>query len=164
SNQVIETKFLNAIQTLEVYHRTLDKEEEFSDSHKQEYLRIISDAIEGKIPDEIKKRVIENLEYFNKYSLGKRLRDILKSLDNDTVSYLFKNRKNAKDFFYRAVLTRNDLTHNGRSKKDKTFKGIEKFYAFKLLRVLSLILLFKELGINESLTLDAICKSHDLSF
>jgi len=164
SSDVLETKFLNTIQTLEIYHRTQGRGKLFSDETRESYLSTLNKIMEDKIPTEVQKEINSKLQYFNEYSLLNRLKDILQHLNPDTILYLFENKRIAKDFFYKIVLTRNDLTHLGISEKEKAYKGIDLYYATNLMKILSAIKLFTELGLEEDNVLNAIKKHFNLSF
>src|SRR5699024_2826981 len=117
----------------------------FSDETRESYLSTLNKIMEDKIPTEVQKEINSKLQYFNEYSLLNRLKDILQHLNPDTILYLFENKRIAKDFFYKIVLTRNDLTHLGISEKEKAYKGIDLYYATNLMKILSAIKLFTEL-------------------
>ncbi|MTW86474.1 hypothetical protein F3157_12500 [Virgibacillus dakarensis] len=161
-NSDLETKFLNAAQTLEVYHRSQGYGKLFSDEEKDNYLYIVNEAIDKLVPSEIKDEINKKLKHFNEYSLLKRLKDIVDNLNDDTLSYLFKSKGKAKSFMSKVVDTRNYLTHYEEKGKGRRFKGIELYHATNLLKVLSGIQLFKELGLEEKVVLNAIKNNHKL--
>ncbi|WP_283154124.1 HEPN domain-containing protein [Guptibacillus hwajinpoensis] len=163
-NVDLETKFLNAVQTLEVYHRNSGYGKLFSDEEKDKDLNIINEALTGLIPDDKLAAINSRLKYYNDYSLVKRLEDIVKDkLNNDTKEYLFKSNTKAGSFIFKSANTRNYLTHYDETSQEKRFVGVEMFYATKLLKALSGILLLKELGIDESIALNKAKTNHSLS-
>lgn len=158
----LETKFLNTIQTLEVYHRSKGDGKTFTDKKKKEYLVTIDEVLKGQVPDNILDVVISKLQYFNEYSLSKRLKEIIDNLNKDTVTYLFESNKKFKSFNYKVVNTRNYLTHYGES-NIKKYQDIELYYATVILKVLASIILFKELDIDEEKILIALKNNPNLS-
>jgi len=159
----LETKFLNAVQTLEVYHRSMGYGKIFTDEEKDNYLLTIGEAIEDLVPENIYKEVNNKLQYFNEYSLSKRLKDIIDHLNKDTRVYLLESNRMTKSFIYKVVSTRNYLTHYGEGLEKKVYKGIELYYATIILKTLAGILLFKELSIDEEKVLIAIKENSNLS-
>src|SRR5699024_508008 len=111
NKNTVETKFLNAIQALEVYHRTQGHGKLFSDEDKNAYLHTVNESIKDVLPDKIKKEINKSLKHLNEYSLNKRLKDIIRNLNDDTITFLFGSRKKGKHFAYRLVNSRNFLTH-----------------------------------------------------
>lgn len=162
-NENMETKFLNATQTLEVFHRSMGHGKLFSDEERDSYIEAINEAIKDHLPESIYSEVNQKLKYFNEYSLSKRLRDIGNDLNKETKKFLFEKNRNSRDFFHKVVMTRNYLTHYG-EQTPKKFKGFESYYATIILKVLSGILLFKELGMKEEEILEAMMSNSDLSF
>src|SRR5699024_1480387 len=136
NKNTVETKFLNAIQALEVYHRTQGHGKLFSDEDKNAYLHTVNESIKDVLPDKIKKKnnkkkkqekiykdeekndylqtdnekikdvlpdkikkeINKSLKHLNEYSLNKRLKDIIRNLNDDTITFLFGSRKKGKHF------------------------------------------------------------------
>ena len=160
----IETKFLNSVQTLEIYHRRLFDGKIFDDAEYQEYSSKVIEYIQGKLPSEFCKKIEGMLRHGNEYSLNKRLRELINLLNPETKSYLFGNSDNRAKFIQQLVDTRNYLTHYDVSDKKNILKGSEIFYAIQRLKALATILLFKEIGIDEKLILTKIQDSKQYSY
>ncbi|MBN9653621.1 hypothetical protein J0K78_05015 [Halobacillus sp. GSS1] len=160
----LENKFLNGVQTLEVYHRALGYGKIFDDEVKEQNIHIINEALEGVIEEDILTEVNKKIKHLNEYSLNKRLKNIFCDLLHDDITkHLFISNKKAKSFANRVVETRNYLTHYDEEGKENKFEGIELYYANELLKVVAGVLLFKESGIDEEAILMKIKGSHKLS-
>jgi ApeA N-terminal domain 1 len=160
----IETKFLNSVQTLEIYHRRLFDGKIFDDAKYQEYSAKVIEYIQSKLPSEFCEKIEGMLRHGNEYSLSKRLRELINSLNPETKSYLFGNSDNRAKFVQQLVDTRNYLTHYDVSDKKNILKGSQIFYAIQRLKALATILLFKEIGIDEKLILTKIQDSKQYSY
>lgn len=157
SNIDLESKLLNAVQTLEVYHRAMGYGKEFDDKEKVEYLETISNALDGLLPDDKVKLIRGKLNHFNEPTLRNRLENISKKLlSNETKTFLFNSNKKVDSFNFKVSSTRNYLTHYDENSNDKRFEGVELFHATNLLKVVGLILLYKEIGIQEDIILSKI--------
>ncbi|WP_347861554.1 HEPN domain-containing protein [Salimicrobium sp. PL1-032A] len=158
-----ENKFLNAVQSLEVYHRAMGYGKEIDDQRKDEILTNVQGKLKESITDDELEVVLGKLRHMNECSLNKRLKDIMKeSFDEETIQYLFNSNKKAKSFIRKVVQTRNYLTHYGEEGNEKRYEGVELHFAKELLKVVASIVLFKECGIKEGKVLERMKNTFDL--
>ncbi|GGF16955.1 hypothetical protein GCM10010954_14510 [Halobacillus andaensis] len=159
----LETKLLNAVQTLEVYHRALGYGKLFDDEKKDEYISLVNELLKDTLEEDVLNTINKKISHLNEYTLNKRLTDITKErISEETRILLFNSTKNAKNFVFKLVNTRNFLTHYDEKKDMKKYSGVELFYATSILKTLSSVLLFKELGIDESEIIDTLKSNHRL--
>ncbi|WP_425203927.1 HEPN domain-containing protein [Priestia megaterium] len=157
---LLNTSFLNMVQMLEIYHRRVYEGKIFDEATYKENESKLLGYVQSELPEEFAKRVANLLSHGNEYSLSKRLREIISSLEPETKAYLFGNSKNRDRFVQQLVDTRNFLTHYDKTeKKNLLEKSDEKFYALQRLRTLVTLILFKEIGVEESSIRDKIAQS-----
>src|SRR5699024_3957673 len=116
----------------------------YSDEDKNAYLHTVNESIKDVLPDKIKKEINKRLKHLNEYSLNKRLKDIIRNLNDDTITFLFGSRKKGKHFAYRLVNSRNFLAHYDEEGNEYRYKDIELHYASNILEILSTLKLFTE--------------------
>ncbi|WP_163971810.1 ApeA N-terminal domain 1-containing protein [Oceanobacillus halotolerans] len=152
----LETKFLNAVQTLEIYHRKVYDGKLFDEDDFEEYTSKVLSYVQEEMPDEFIKKMKGMLQHANEYSLSKRLRELInQNLEKETKSYLFGNSDNRGKFVQQLVDTRNYLTHYDEGEKKNILKdGIQIYYAVQRLKALITLILFKEVGVDETIILD----------
>lgn len=161
-DQYLETKFLNSIQSLEVYHRSIGHGKLFSDKDRDNYISTLENLMNDSIPEDIQKNITGKLKFFNEYTLRKRLEEINNSLESETREFLFESNRKSKSFIYRAVNTRNYLTHYGEDSQTR-YEGIKMYYANVLLKTLASIILFKEIGLDEQVVLSAMNEQYSIN-
>ncbi|MFS0646844.1 HEPN domain-containing protein [Siminovitchia sp. 179-K 8D1 HS] len=160
SDVYLETRFLNAVQSLEIYHRKAFNGKYHDDSEYEAYAKKILDFGEKELPNEIYLRLEGMLKHGNEYSLSKRLRELInQNLLPESKTYLFGNSDNRGTFVQQLVDTRNFLTHYDESDKKNILNYDEIFYAIYRLKALITLILFKEIGLNEILILSKIKES-----
>lgn len=146
----LETTFLNAVQTLEIYHRKIYNGKYFNEKEYQENAEKLITFINDNITNELRERMIGMVNFGNEYSLSKRLREIFKGFDTETRSHIVGNSRDRDTFIQQLVDTRNYLTHYDLGTKNNVLMGSqEKYYAIQRLRAIITILLFKEIGLGE---------------
>src|SRR5699024_186469 len=153
----LETKFLNAVQAIEIYHRKFLDGKVFDETVYQEYNRKILTYVQKEMSEEFKNKIMGMLQHGNEYSLSKRIRELInKNLDAETKSYLFGNSNNRSKFIQQIVDTRNFLTHYDQSGKKNVLVGIEIYYAVQRLKALTTVIIFKEICMEEGTILRKI--------
>jgi hypothetical protein len=140
--------FLGLIQALETYCRLSQPGQYVSEA---EY-KIIADALTAAIPfttpQDLKNSLRHGkIKYGNEYALRKRLRLLLCSLEDDTGNMVTEY---PGEFVEKVVATRNYYTHYTSELHAQAFDEPELYRACIRLRVLLTIILFKELGLEES--------------
>ena len=144
----LESVFLALIQVLETYSRSVTESRYVSESDYQRIAAAPSAAIPADTPNDLKQSLKNKIKYGNEYSLRKRLKKIIDSLEPDTVKLICADPARFRD---RIVDTRNYLTHYTDELKDDAIRGSGLFYANLRMQLLLTILLCKEMGVsNES--------------
>jgi hypothetical protein len=115
--------------------------------------KIIVDALIAAIPPSTPPDLAESLKkgkikYGNEHSLRKRLRLLLCSLEDDTVAMVTDR---PSQFCEDVVATRNYYTHYTSELESKAFVEVDLYPVCERLRVLLTIVLFREIGLEESL-------------
>ncbi|ARC58768.1 MULTISPECIES: ApeA N-terminal domain 1-containing protein [Bacillus] len=161
-DEYIESKFIKAVQALEIFHRRFREDTQINEQVYTENVDKIREFIEVNIENvEAKKLFLDKFKHGNEYNLGKRLRSLLKELLEETNRYIIGNSRNKTRFIQQVVETRNYLTHYDQSQKMQILHDPhEKYYAsFRLTLILAIIIL-KELGIDEKRILTNLQDPH----
>lgn len=118
-NETSETKILNAIRNLEVYHRHFI--EGNLPEHTEEELEIerasINQFIDDHVDADYQVRFHAQVNYAPEKNLRKRMQELLKSLPDDLGKQLELSREEQRksraitSFSYKVVVTRNYYTH-----------------------------------------------------
>ncbi|KPB06320.1 HEPN domain-containing protein [Bacillus sp. CHD6a] len=165
SKMYLEKKFLNAVQTLEVYHRNTKEGIMFEDAEYTQSVEKLRDILND---NEFNKDFIEILEnklaFANEYSLSKRLKELINGLSQNNKTTLIGNSDNRKRFILQLVDTRNYLTHYDKSNKKFVLSGQEQYFAIERMNALITIYLYKELGIKEELITDKLFQNKQFNF
>lgn len=150
----IESKFLTSIQALEIFHRRfyggniLDRQiyNQASDKIKE----FISEELEGEVRDFF----LAKFKHGNEYNLGKRLRELINKLSQDSKLYIIGKSERRTSFLQKLIETRNYLTHYDDSGKTTILKHpYVKYFAVIRMNIILVFVLLKELGIDEELIL-----------
>lgn len=160
----LETRFLNAVQTLEIYHRRTFEGKLFDEAFYLEHTSQLVEYINRELPEEMSQRIEGMLVHGNEFSLGKRLRELVNTLEPETKKYLFGNSDDRGRFVQQLVDTRNYLTHYDKEEKKNLIDsptGI--FYSVNRLKAFTTLILFKEIGVNEEVILLKIQESKQYS-
>lgn len=161
----LETKFLNAVQTLEIYHRKLHGGKLMDESDYEKYSLQLSEYTISNFPPEFANKITGMLIHGNEYSLSKRFREIINSLNKETKTYLIGNSDARGKFIQQLVDTRNYLTHYDVGNKKNVLKDSgELFYSVQRLKALATLILYKEIGVNEELVLKNIQESKQFAY
>lgn len=149
----LDFRFLALVQATEALSRrccpgTYMQEEAYAEVYKA-----LCNAIPSNVPADLKTSLVNGrLMYGNEHSLRKRLKDLLRSLEPDTLGLVTDK---ASAFADRIVDTRNYLTHLLVGSPPPSCSGTELLWAFYRLRVLLTIVLWKHLGIPEDMIRDS---------
>ncbi|MGA2915832.1 MAG: HEPN domain-containing protein [Sedimentisphaerales bacterium] len=146
--------FLNLVQAIESYHRRkcsgiyVDKEE------YAKYEKLMTEAIPHEMPKDLKESFRRRLRYGNEYALRKRIREIFSNVQKSMLELIANN---TEKFIEKIVDTRNYLTHYDKELESRSItKGIDFYYANEKLWLLLIVLLLKELDIEDSIVADRI--------
>lgn len=109
----------------------------------------------------LEKIFIKRLDLSNEASLRSRLELIFKNLSKEEAKLVCDK---PKSFIHHTTATRDYLTHYDESGKASALTGIELFRATEGLRVLLLVLIMRELGIEEKARVEIVGQSERLNF
>lgn len=164
SKLYLHSQFLNAIQTIEIYHRKTYDGKLFDVDYYEKNSSELKDYLKLNFPDTFAEKVEQMLLHGNEYSLSKRLREIFKYLDPDTKSKMFGNSDNRNRFIQQVVDTRNYLTHYDMGNKQNVLEEAEELYlTVQRLKALSTLIIFTEIGITEKLIFNKIMENQKYS-
>lgn len=164
-NMYLNTRFLNSVQTLEIFHRSLFEGKTMIEEEYQKFTSELTDLLDKTFPQEYSKLIKGKLEHGNEYSLSKRLREIIKSLNNESKTYLIGNSDSRGKFVQQLVDTRNYFTHFDKGKKKNILESTDElFYAIHRLKALTTLLILIQIGIDEDTALSNIKEHYSYSY
>jgi hypothetical protein len=156
-----KTRFLNAAQAIESYHRRRDTTKKFEvdpKEHEERMIEIICFA-----PIEYKDWLLAKLKYSNEVSLSQRLKEILTY--NEEIAEIYIGDKREQKKFMRSVVdTRNFLTHFDKEIEAKSAKGVDLLILIEKIKILIKTCLLKEIGMNDSEIAAILRRRKDKSF
>ncbi|WP_265463615.1 HEPN domain-containing protein [Bacillus velezensis] len=153
----IESKFLTSIQALEIFHRRFYEgnilDQQIYNQASDKIKVFISEQLEGEVRDFF----LAKFKHGNEYNLGKRLKELINDLSQDSKLYIIGNSERRTSFLQKLIETRNYLTHYDDSGKTTILKHpYVLFLAVIRMNIILVYVLLKELGINEELILRKI--------
>jgi hypothetical protein len=142
-------RFLGLVQALETYCRSMQPGQYLDEAKWEPIAQAMLAAIpQGSLsPDHLHSLRAGRLKYGYQHSLGKQLRQLFKSLDPETAKMVAESGQFCED----VVATRNYYTHYTSELESKAFAEVDLFWVCKRLRVLLTIVLFRDIGLEESL-------------
>jgi len=153
--------FLNLIQGVESFHRNLRAGKYIGTSGFRKISKILREAIPEDVTGDFRQSLESRISFGNEYSLRTRIRLLFQELDEKTARLISQN---PEEFIDRIVATRNYFTHYTTGLKRKAFDGDALYYAYQKLRILLIILLLKEVGLDESVIRRAVCQNNELTY
>ena len=158
----VEIRFLSLTQAIETYHRRL-----FGGKYQddEEYLAGIYHILTKEIPDNInsdfKKSLQMRLRYGNEFSLRKRLREVIRSINNVLDFDFVTLGKKREEFIDKVVDTRNYWTHYSPELINKVEQlGEDRLILITSLQLLLEVNFLRDLGFEEDAIKDLIKKSY----
>ena len=158
----VEIRFLSLTQAIETYHRRL-----FGGKYQddEEYLAGIYHILTKEIPDNInsdfKKSLQMRLRYGNEFSLRKRLREVIRSINNVLDFDFVTLGKKREEFIDKVVDTRNYWTHYSPELINKVEQlGEDRLILITSLQLLLEVNFLRDLGFEEDIIKDLIKKSY----
>ncbi|MDP0481933.1 hypothetical protein P4V37_05320 [Bacillus subtilis] len=150
----IESKFLTSIQALEIFHRRFYEgeilDQQIYNQASDKIKEFISEQLEGEVRDFF----LAKFKHGNEYNLGKRLRELINKLSQESKLYIIGNSDRRASFLQKLIETRNYLTHYDDSGKTTILKHpYVLFFAVIRMNIILVFVLLKELGISEELVL-----------
>jgi hypothetical protein len=155
-------RFLGLVQALETYCRSAQPGQYLA----EETWKPIAQAMLAAIPqgslsrDHLHSLEGGRLKYGYQYSLRKQLRQLFESLEPETAK-MVADKQN--EFCEDVVATRNYYTHYTSELASKAFAEADLYWVCERLRVLLTIVLFREIGLEESLIRQIWAKPDNIS-
>lgn len=160
----INSSFLSAVQSLETYHRKKFNTKLFDEEVYKGFASKIIEYAKKDTP-EIAAKIEGMLGYGNEVSLSRRIKEILGSMGEDVTEYIIGEKPKQKKFTQQLVDTRNYLTHFDKRKKANLLESFDElFYATQRLKAIQTVILYRELGIEESWVFDKIKHTNQFSW
>lgn len=153
SKTYIKSLFLSLVQALESFHRRKYDGKYLEEQEYAKYKKILTDALPSKMPRDLKTSLWSRLKYGNEYALRKRIAEIFKSFQPDTVKLITDD---PKSFIESVVDTRNYLTHYDKEIESNSLNGVDLYYTNERLSILLIVLLLREIGIEEKTLIQRI--------
>ena len=153
--------FLNLIQAVETYHRDMRTGEYLNKEAFEPFRKTIAEAIPEEITGDFRQSLKSRIGFGYEYALRTRIRCLFRELEDKTVHLMTQN---VQGLVNKIVDTRNYFTHYPAELKRTAFTGDSLHYANYKLRVLLIILLLKELGLEEGSIRNAICANNELVY
>ena len=142
----LEFHFLGLTQAIESYHRATKSGKYMSDEKWLTYSEKLGKCIGSELKSDHRNSLKSKIKYGNEYSLRKRFGDLLRAISSDTKDvFQFDDQY----FKKKVVDTRNYFTHYDDELKENCLKGYDLIMANSRLKVLLILLLLKEIGIDE---------------
>ncbi|TDL31197.1 hypothetical protein E2R51_15545 [Jeotgalibacillus sp. S-D1] len=148
-----ENKFLNVVQTAEIFHRRFSGEKLLTKDERDKYvserrklLKILRKDFDEKFATLIENRT-SNPDTF---SLKERIESLISNLNPTTTRYILGDQNEVDDFISIIVKRRNYLTHLDEERYDEVVKNLENLpFETHQLKGIMLIYILKELGVPE---------------
>ncbi len=154
----LQFQFLGLIQALETYCRRVQGGNYLPEADYEKIAAALKAALPPNTPQDLRNSLVQGkIKYGNEYSLRKRLRELLCSLDDETAKLVADS---PGKFVEDVTATRNYLTHYTSELSAQAFKGGDLYSAYLRLRTLLTIILFKELGLHEKVIRALLANSH----
>ncbi|EKN67070.1 hypothetical protein BABA_13135 [Neobacillus bataviensis LMG 21833] len=161
----INTTLLNTVQILEIYHRKMYEGKVYDKKEYRALAKELKQMLNEKFPEAFAKIIGNKVDYGNEYSLSMRIEEILYGFHESTRNLLVGTENDINKFIRQLVETRNYLTHyDSDKKKHILMEPIDKYFAIQRLRAIATLILFKEVGLDETIMIDKICNSNQYSF
>lgn len=149
----LEFQFLSLIQSLESYHRIMMGGEYLSEEAWSPYKDMMIQCIPIEIDADHKISLKSRIRYGNEYSLRKRMRELVSSLEENTRQAILPSNN-----YYSGIIvdTRNYFTHYDEGMRDICLKGEDLYYGNQRLKILIIILLLKTIGLDEKIIIQSL--------
>lgn len=159
-DSVMDVRFMNSVQALEVYHRIFYDSVVIEKSKYKANVKQLKNAIsqfDYDFDSKFLEKLYNSLSHVNRLSLKEQLYEIISSLEAATKMELFDDADGMELAIKQMVNTRNYFAHYGDSEKKYILKGLDELYDSNLrIKAVVLIILLKLLGIGEEVILEGI--------
>ncbi|MFJ7891376.1 HEPN domain-containing protein [Lysinibacillus xylanilyticus] len=152
---MVEDIFINFTKALESYHRDCTEQGTFID--KDSYNSVVEkmiEAVEGDITNDLKSKLKATLKYANEFGFQRRIKELVKDLP-EKLNVEIDVLRDRQKFADKVRNTRDQLTHYSDTITN-IFNFSEMVYVNKLLRILTMVYLLRDLGIKDEVILEAI--------
>jgi hypothetical protein len=142
-----ETRFLNAVQAIESYHRRKETTKKFNvtpEEHEEKMIKIMSFA-----PIEHMAWLLTKLKYSNEVYLKKRLEEIL-LIHSDIAEIYIGDKRHIAKFINKVVANRHYLTHFDKDKEAERADGEKLLILIEQLNFIIKSCLLEEIGMSRS--------------
>lgn len=156
ANQFVDVRFLGLMQAIECYSRSQDNGTYVDTEHYETIRTALANAIPEGTPDDLRQKLKQSFTYGNEWSLRKRMRSLIESLESETARLFCVNHRNFVD---RVVDTRNYFTHYPASSDSNCLENDELFAANENLKTMLRILMLKAVGLAEETIRDRYHKN-----
>jgi len=141
-----ETRFLNAVQAIESYHRRSETTNKFDIDPKEHDKRMVKTICFA--PIEYKEWLLAKLKYSNEISLSQRLKEVISS-HIEIAEFYIGSKRDQKEFIRLVVDTRNFLTHFDKRSEAKRARGANLLILIDKIKIVIRACLLKEIGISD---------------
>jgi hypothetical protein len=156
------TNFLNYTKALESLHRETSKNAQYmSKSGYEKIKRKMLDAITEDISEDFKNKLRGDLGYSYQHEFGKRITDIIESLDV-RIKELILGDKSIVSFVDRIKRSRNYYTHFGKKQTGVFEEGLELYFVNAILKIVSFYWIAKELSFEEDFLYYTLEKDYNI--
>jgi len=146
--QYVQSNFLSLAQALESFHRRVYQGKYLSEEEYSSIRNALVDAIPGGIDKKLSDKLKSMLQYGNELSLKSRLEYLFQGIRPDHFDNL-SGGDDPRRFIRSLVDIRNYLTHYGGQKPSILESTVEMYNLNRRLTALSMLLIFKYLGLPE---------------
>ena len=156
---IVEDVFINFTKAIESFHRDCAEQGTFIDEDR--YNSVVEKMIAAAgadITNDLKSKLQATLKFANEFGFQRRIKELIKDLPQKLIVEIdiLRDRKKFAD---KVRNTRDQLTHYSNS-NTIVFNTLEMIYVNKLLKILTMVYLLRDLGIEDEVILDAIFKDY----
>lgn len=156
---ILEDIFINYTKALESYHRNCTEQGTFiTEERYNSVVEKMIEAVEEDITNDLKSKLKATLKFANEFGFQRRIKELVKGLPEKFIVEIDTFR-DWKKFADKVRNTRDQLTHYSDSKAD-VFSHLEMIYVNTLLRILTMVYLLRDLGIQDEVIVEAIFKDN----
>lgn len=158
-DEFMETKFLNIVQALEIYHRRINED---TLALKTEFQSRLNPILDG-LTENQKKWLLDKLAYKWEPNLRSRLKFLFRKFSISPLTKIIKGRADLLNLIDATVCSRNYYTHYDDSIKSKVLTGGNLFILTEKLRILLIIIILSETGFSNK-EIEELLFKHEYRF
>jgi hypothetical protein len=158
-DEFTETKFLNIIQALEIYHRRTN---ENTSELKADFQLKLEPILKG-LTDIHKKWLIDKLAYKWEPNLRNRLKFLFRKFKISPLTKIIKGRNDLLNLINATVCSRNYYTHYDESLQSKAYNGAQLYRLTEKLKILLIIIILSETGFSNK-EIEELFQKHEYRF